>query len=186
MFDAGELRKGLTIELEGGLYKVVDYQHIKIARGSAQVRLKLKDIRAGHTVERTFQASERFRKARLERRNVQYLYEEGGLYYFMDNETFEQTPLDADMLGDTLNYLKEGISLELLTHKDEPVGIELPVAVELVVSETGPSFKGDTATAGNKPATMETGIIVQVPMFISTGDTIKVDTRSGEYLERVS
>lgn len=186
MFDAGELRKGLTIELEGGLYKVVDYQHIKIARGSAQVRLKLKDIRAGHTVERTFQASERFRKARLERRNVQYLYEEGGLYYFMDNETFEQTPLDADMLGDTLNYLKEGISLELLTHKDEPVGIELPVAVELVVSETGPSFKGDTATAGNKPATMETGIIVQVPMFIITGDTIKVDTRSGEYLERVS
>lgn len=186
MFDAGELRKGLTIELEGGLYKVVDYQHIKIARGSAQVRLKLKDIRAGHTIERTFQASERFRKARLERRDVQYLYEEGGLYYFMDNETFEQTPLDADLLGDTLNYLKENMTLALLTHQDDPVGIEMPVAVELIVAETGPSFKGDTATAGNKPATLETGIIVQVPMFISTGDTIKVDTRSGQYLERIS
>ncbi|MFC1925849.1 elongation factor P [Chloroflexota bacterium] len=186
MFDAGELRKGLTIELDGGLYKVVDYQHIKIARGSAQVRLKLKDLRAGHTIERTFQASERFTKARLERHNVQYLYEEGGLHYFMDNETFEQTPIDADLLGDALNYLKENMNLELLTHKDEPVGIEMPVAVGLVVSETGPSFKGDTATAGNKPATMETGIIVQVPMFINTGDTIKVDTRSGEYLERIS
>lgn len=186
MFDASELRKGLTIELEGGLYKVVDYQHIKIARGSAQVRLKLKDLRAGHTIERTFQVSERFVKARLERRNVQYLYEEGGLHYFMDNETFEQTPIGVDLLGDALNYLKEGMNLELLTHKDEPVGIELPVAVELVVAETGPSFKGDTATAGNKPATMETGIIVQVPMFINTGDTIKVDTRSGEYLERIS
>lgn len=186
MFDAGELRKGLTIELEGGLYKVVDYQHIKIARGSAQVRLKLKDLRAGHTIERTFQASEKFVKARLERRNVQFLYEEGGLYYFMDNESFEQTPLDADLLGDALNYLKEDMTLEMLTHKDQPVGIELPVAVGLVVAETGPAFKGDTATAGNKPATMETGIIIQVPMFINTGDTIKVDTRSGEYLERIS
>ena len=186
MFDAGELRKGITIEMDGVLYKVIDFQHIKIGRGSAQVRLKLRDIRAGHTIERTFQASERFTRARLERRNVQYLYKEGELYYFMDNESFEQTPINAEMLGDALNYLKEDMSLDMLTYQDEPVGIELPVAVGLEVTETGPGFKGDTATAGNKPATLETGIIVQVPMFINNGDIIKVDTRTGEYLERIS
>ncbi|MFC1923764.1 elongation factor P [Chloroflexota bacterium] len=186
MFDAGELRKGLTIEMEGGLYRILDYQHIKIGRGSAQVRLKLRDIRAGHTIERTFQASERFNRARLERRNVQYLYQESGLYYFMDNESFDQTPLDADLLGDTINYLKEGMNLEMLSYKEEPVGVELPVAIGLKVAETGPGFKGDTATAGSKPATLETGIVIQVPMFINNGDTVKVDTRTGEYLERIS
>jgi len=186
MFDAGELRKGLTIEMDGGLYRILDYQHIKIGRGSAQVRLKLRDIRAGHTIERTFQASERFNRARLERRNVQYLYQESGLYYFMDNESFDQTPLDAGLLGDTINYLKEGMNLEMLSYKEEPVGVELPVAIGLTVSETGPGFKGDTATAGSKPATLETGIVIQVPMFINNGDTVKVDTRTGEYLERIS
>jgi elongation factor P len=186
MFDAGELRKGLTIEMDGGLYRIVDYQHIKIGRGSAQVRLKLKDIRAGHTIERTFQASERFNRARLERRNVQYLYNEGELYYFMDNESFEQTPLSADLLGDALNYLKEDMSIDMLTYKEESVGVELPVAVGLRVVETGPGFKGDTATAGNKPATLETGIVIQVPMFINNDDIVKVDTRTGEYLERIS
>lgn len=184
MYSAGELRKGSTIELDGQLYRILDYSHIKIARGSAQVRLKLRDIRAGHTFERTFQASEKFKKAHLEHRKVQYLYEDSGLYYFMDNETFEQTALNADILGDALNYLKEGMNLEMLAYKDEPVGIELPIAVELEVAETGPSFKGDTATAGNKPATLETGLIVQVPMFINTGDILKVDTRTGVYLER--
>jgi len=186
MFDAGELRKGLTIEMEGGLYRIVDYQHIKIGRGSAQVRLKLKDIRAGHTIERTFQASERFNRARLERRNVQYLYNEGELYYFMDNENFEQTPISAALLGDALNYLKEDMSIDMLTYNDEPMGVELPVAVGLRVTETGPGFKGDTATAGNKPATLETGIVIQVPMFINNDDIVKVDTRTGEYLERIS
>jgi len=186
MFDAGELRKGITIEMEGGLYRITDYQHIKIGRGSAQVRLKLKDLRAGHTIERTFQASERFNRARLERRNVQYLYNEGQLYYFMDNESFEQTPLSADLLGDALNYLKEDMSIDMLTYNDEPVGVELPVAVGLKVAETGPGFKGDTATAGSKPATLETGIVIQVPMFINNGDIVKVDTRTGEYLERMS
>jgi len=186
MFDAGELRKGITIEMDGGLYRIVDYQHIKIGRGSAQVRLKLKDLRAGHTIERTFQASERFNRARLERRNVQYLYNESGLYYFMDNESFEQTPISADLLGDALNYLKEDMSIDMLTYQDEPVGVEMPVAVGLKVVETGPGFKGDTATAGNKPATLETGIVIQVPMFINNDDIVKVDTRTGEYLERIS
>jgi elongation factor P len=186
MIDSGELRKGLTIELEGKLYQVLDYQHIKIGRGSAMVRLKLRDIRGGHTIERTFQASEKFTRARLDSCTMQYLYNDGDSYYFMDEETFEQTPLNAEQLGDALNYLKEGMSLEVSSYKGKLVGVELPVAVELEVVETGPGFKGDTATAGNKPAKLETGITIQVPLFINNGDIIKVDTRSGEYLERAS
>jgi elongation factor P len=186
MIDAGELKRGITIELDGQLYQVLDYQHIKMGRGSAQVRLKLRDMRAGHTTERSFQASETFTKAFLERRPVQYLYNDGGLYYFMDTKTFEQIPLDKSMLGDALNYLKEESNLEILTHKGKSVGIQLPVSVVLKVTETGPGFKGDTASAGTKPAEMETGLTIKVPLFINNGDIIKVDTRTGEYLERVS
>lgn len=186
MIDAGELKRGITIELDGQLYQVLDYQHIKMGRGSAQVRLKLRDIRAGHTTERSFQASERFTRAFLERRPVQYLYNDGTLYYFMDTKTFEQIALDKSMLGETLKFLKDGMQLELLTHKGKAVGTELPVSVELKVIETGPGFKGDTASAGSKPAKLETGITIKVPFFINIGDIIKVDTRTGEYLERVS
>jgi len=186
MIDAGELKRGLTIELDGQLYQVLDYQHIKIGRGSAQVRLKLRDLRAGHTTERSFQASETFTRAFLERRPAKYLYSEGSLYYFMDTKTFEQMPLDKLMLGDALNYLKDESNLEILTHKGKSVGIQLPVSVELKVTDTGPSFKGDTASAGTKPAKLETGLTIKVPFFINNGDTIKVDTRTGEYLERVS
>ena len=186
MIDAGELKRGITIELEGQLYQVLDYQHIKMGRGSAQVRLKLRDMRAGHTTERSFQASETFIKAFLERRPVQYLYNDGDLYYFMDTKTFEQIPLDKSMLGDALNYLKEESNLEILTHKGKSVGIQLPVSVALKVTETGPGFKGDTASAGTKPAELETGLTIKVPLFINNGDLIKVDTRTGEYLERVS
>ena len=185
MIDAGELKKGITINLDGQLYQVVDYQHIKMGRGSAQIRLKLRDVRAGHTTERVFQASEKFARAFLERRPVQYLYQDGDLYYFMDTETFDQLTIDKVMLGDMLNYLKEGANLQVLTHKGETIGAELPVSVELEVIETGPGFKGDTASAGNKPAKLETGITIQVPLFINTGDLLKVDTRTGEYLERV-
>lgn len=186
MIDAGELKRGITIELDGQLYQVLDYQHIKMGRGSAQVRLKLRDVRAGHNTERSFQASATFTRAFLERRPAQYLYNDGGLYYFMDNKTFEQIPLDKLMLGEALRYLKDGQNLELLTHKGKAVGTELPVSVELKVTETGPGFKGDTASSGSKPAQLETGITIKVPFFIDTGDTIKVDTRTGEYLERVS
>ena len=186
MIDSGELRKGLTIELDGKLYQVVDYQHIKMGRGSAQVRLKLRDIRSGHNIERSFQASEKFTRARLDSRTMQYLYNDGDAYYFMDEETFEQILIDASQLGDVTDYLKEGMSLTVSSYKGKLVGVELPVAVELEVTETGPGFKGDTATAGNKPAKLETGITIQVPMFINNGDIIKVDTRTGEYLERVS
>jgi len=186
MIDSGELRKGITIELDGKLYQVVDYQHIKVGRGSATVRLKLRDIRSGHNIDRSFQASEKFARARLESRAMQYIYNDGNAYYFMDQETFEQIPIDSGQLGDILNYLKEGMTLDVTSYKGDLVGVELPITVELEVAETGPGFKGDTATAGNKPAKMETGITIQVPMFINNGDIIKVDTRTGVYLERVS
>ena len=151
----------------------------------AQVRLRLRDIRGGHTIERTFQAGEKFVRARLDRRPVQFLYSDGDLYYFMDSESFEQSTLDSDLLSDALGYLKEGMSLEILSYDDEPISIEMPNSVELEVEETGPSFKGDTATAGNKPAKLETGITIQVPVFVNTGDIVRVDTRTAEYLERV-
>jgi elongation factor P len=184
MISTGELKKGITIELEGGLYQILDWQHIKMGRGSAQVRLKLRDIRAGHTIERTFQAGEKFPRARLDRRTVQFLYSDGDLYYLMDAESFEQTMLSREQLGDVINYLKEGMSLELLFYKDEPISVELPNSVELEVVETDPGFKGDTATALNKPAKLETGITIQVPLFVNNGDMVRVDTRTGEYLER--
>jgi len=185
MITSGELRKGITIDLEGKLYQVVDYQHIKMKR-TALIRLKLYDIRAGHTIERTFQSTEKFVRARLDYRSMQYLYNDGNLYYFMDEENFEQVSLDSNQLGDTINYLKEGMSLQISSYQGELIGVELPTAVELQVIDTGPGFKGNTATAGNKPAKLETGITIQVPLFINQGDIIKVDTRDGSYLERVS
>jgi len=184
MITSGELRKGITIELDGELFQVLDYHHIKMGRGSAQVRLKLRDTRAGHTIERTFQSSEKFVRARLDYRNMQYLYDDGNLYYFMDEGNYEQMPLSDTQLGDALNYLKEGMSLQVASYKGELVGVELSITVELQVTETESGFKGDTATAGTKPAKLETGITIQVPLFINKGDVIKVDTRSGAYLER--
>ena len=184
MISSGELKKGITIELEGKLYQVLDLQHIRMKR-TALVRLKLRDIHDGHTIEQTFQNTEKFVRARLDFKSMQYLYNDGGLYYFMDEETFEQMPLSASQLGDALDYLTEGISLQVSSYKGELVGVELPITVELQVIETGPGFKGDTATAGNKPAKLETGITIQVPLFINNGDVIKIDTRSGSYLERV-
>ena len=184
MISTGELRKGVTIELDGKLYTIIDYEHIKMGRGSAQVRMKLKDVRAGHTIEKTFQAGERFPRARLEHATVQFLYSDGDLYYFMDQENYEQTGLTRELLGDALNYLKEEMTVDLLTYDNDPIGVEIPLSVELTIAETGPSFKGDTAAGGTKPATMETGLVVQVPLFLNTGDKIKVDTRTGAYLER--
>jgi elongation factor P len=186
MIESTEARKGIVIELDGHIYLVTDYQHIKMGRGSAQVRLKLRDIRAGHTIERTFQAGDRFHRAHLEERPAQYLYRDGDLYYFMDQESFEQSTLTAEQLGSALDYLKEGMVLQVSIHDGQPIGIELPITVDLEVTETGPAFKGDTAQSGSKPAILETGITVQVPFFVETGDIIRVDTRSGEYLERVS
>jgi len=186
MIDAGELRKGIAIELEGKIYQITEYHHIKVGRGSAQIRLRLRDIRSGNTTERSFQANDKFTPAFLEHRTSQYLYNDGILYYFMDNESYEQMALTADQIGEAINYLKEGLNLEILTCKGAAVNIELPAAVGLQVTETEPGFKGDTATGGSKPAKVETGTTVQVPLFINVGDIIKVDTRSGEYLEKAS
>jgi elongation factor P len=186
MITTGDLKKGISIELDGGLYTIIDWEHIKTGRGSAQVRLKLKDLRAGHTIEKTFQAGSKFNQARIERRRSSYLYSDGDLYYFMDSETFDQTMINADLLGDAVSYLKDGQELEVLTYGNETMGVELPTSVQLAITETGPSFKGDTAQGGNKPATLETGLIVQVPMFLNNDDIISVDTRNGTYIERVS
>lgn len=185
MISGSELRKGIIIELEGKLYQVIEYQHVKMKR-TALAKVKLRDMQAGHTVERSFQSNEKFTRAHLDYRSSQYLYNDGNLYYFMDEENFEQTALSAEQLGDTVNYLKEGMSLGISSYKGELVGVELSITVELKVIDTGPGFKGDTATAGNKPAKLETGITIQVPMFINNEDVIKVDTRTGSYLERVS
>ncbi len=183
MINSTEARKGVVIELDGKLYQVIDYKHIKMKR-TALVRLKLRDVIGGHTTERTFQSDEKFVRARLDFRSMQYLYDDGDLYYFMDQENYEQLPLDKAQLGGAIDYLKEGMSLELSSYKGEFIGVEIPITVELVVTDTDPGFRGDTATSGTKPATLETGLVVQVPLFVEKGDVIKVDTRSGSYLER--
>ncbi len=185
MINATELRKGVIIELEGKLYQVIDYQHVKMKR-TALAKVKLRDVNAGHTIERSFQSGEKMVRARLDSRQMQYLYNDGNLYYFMDQENFEQMPLPSSLLGDALNYLKEGNSVEVSSYKDEIIGITLPITVELEVTETDPGFKGDTATGGTKPAKLETGLTTQVPLFINEGDILKIDTRTGTYLERSS
>lgn len=185
MISSTDLRKGVCIEYNNELYQVVEYQHIKMGRGSAQISVKLRSLKDGHAIERGFQASEKFKKALIEYRPVQYQYSDGDVYHFMDTESFEQLTLDKKQLGDSVSYLKEQMNLELLTHNDQPIGVEMPKSVELKVTETGPGYRGDTASAGNKPAKMETGVMVNVPLFVQTGDTIKVDTRTGQYLERV-
>jgi elongation factor P len=186
MIETGDLRKGIALEMDGTLYQVLDVAHIKIGRGTAQVRMKLRDIRGGHIIERTVMAGARFPRARVERQTSQYLYSDGDLHYFMNTETYDQFPLSRERLGDALDYLRENATCDVMMYGDEAVGLELPAAVELTVAETDPGMKGDTAQGGTKRAKLETGITVHVPLFINIGDTVKVDTRSGEYLERVS
>jgi elongation factor P len=185
MISGSELRKGVIIDLDGKLYQVIEYHHVKMKR-TALARVKLRDIEAGHTIEQSFQSDAKFTRVRLEFRGMQYLYNDGDLYYFMDEETFEQMPINADQLGDAINYLKEGMSIQVSSYKGKLVSVEMPITVNLEVVDTSPGFKGDTVTAGTKPATLETGITVQVPLFINQGDVIKVDTRDGSYIERAS
>jgi len=185
MINATELRKGVTIELDGKLYQVMDYQHIKQKR-TALARVKLRDIQGGHSIERTFQSTEKFVRARLEFRDMQYLYNDGNIYYLMDQETFEQISISAEQLGDAVNYMKEGTTIQVSNYKGDIIGVELSITVELKITATEPGFKGDTATGATKLATLETGLEVQVPLFINENDTIKVDTRTGTYLERVN
>lgn len=186
MIDTGDLRKGLTLDMNGDLLKVVDYQHVKQGRGSAFVRLTLRNIRSGSTTQQTFQAGTKFTPVRVERQRVQYLYSDDGQYNFMDLDTFEQFALNEDQLGDALSYLIENMTLDLLTYQGEPIDVELPITVELAVAQTEPGVRGDTASGGTKPARLVTGVTVSVPLFINDGDVVKVDTRTGQYLERVS
>jgi elongation factor P len=185
VINVGELRKGVGIELDGKIFSIIEFQHIKVGRGGAQVRLKLRDLRSGAIFDRTFSASEKFARIRIERRPVQYTYSEGDLYYFMDQENFEERNVSRQVLGNAVEYLKDGMELELAYFGEEPIGVELPMNVEMRVMQTDPGFRGDTATGGTKPATTETGLVVQVPLFVNTGDTIRVDTRDGSYIERV-
>jgi elongation factor P len=184
MIDSGDLRKGLTIELDGALYSIVDWEHNKTGRGGAKVKLKLRDVRAGHIIEQTYDSGAKFTRARVERQPAQYLYTDGNLYTFMNTETYDQIAINKDRLGDVALYLKENDDCQLLTYGDEAISVELPAAVVLSVAQTDPWVKGDTAQGGTKPAKLETGLTVNVPLFINTGDKVKVDTRSGEYLER--
>jgi elongation factor P len=185
VIDTGEIRKGVTLDFEGRLVKVLDFAHNKQGRGSAQLRMTLRDLRTGATTQHTVQAGTRFTPARLERQHVQYLYHEGGFYHFMDTDTFDQFVLDDRSVGDAPKFMKENDQVDLLTYQGEPLDIELPTSVALEVTMTDPGLKGDTASGGTKPATLETGLVVNVPLFISIGDVLRVDTRTGDYIERV-
>ncbi|HEU0168297.1 MAG TPA: elongation factor P [Chloroflexota bacterium] len=184
MISTGELKRGFVIELDNELWQVTEFNHLKLGRGSAQVRMKLKNVRTGSNVERTVQAGEKFPRVRLDHHTVQYLYEDDGQYHVMDTETYDQIALNKSILGDNVKWLVENMELDLLTYGDEPIDVELPITVDLEVVETEPGFKGDTATGGNKPAKVSTGATVAVPLFVSTGDKIRIDTRTGAYIER--
>jgi elongation factor P len=181
----GELKRGNTVEIDGALYQIVDVHHIKTKK-SAVYRTKLRDLRAGHIIERTFNAGEKLAAARVERREMQYLYGQDALHTFMNTETYDQVTVDASAITEQLPYLIEGSTVQMILFGDEPLGLELPAAVELTITGSDPGVKGDTATGATKPATMETGLVVQVPLFINPGDRIKVSTESGHYLERVA
>jgi len=185
MISAGDFRKGLTIELDGQVYTVVDFQHVKPGKGAAFVRTKIKNIMTGTVLERTFNPTERVPRARVETKEMQYLYNDGNLYYFMDTETYEQIPLNKDQVEDAMKYIKENMNVTIKFFKGSPFSVEPPNFVELTVVDTEPGVRGDTVTGGTKPATLETGAVIQVPLFINTGDVIRVDTRNDEYMERV-
>ena len=185
MISTGELKKGVVIELEGDLWQILDYHHIKMGRGSAQVRIKFRNVRRQSIVEKTFQAGEKFPRATMERRTAQFLFSEGDDYTFMDTETYDQFVITAEQLGDAKDYIKDGLQLDRVSYEGETLGVELPINLDLKVTETDPGFAGDTATGTRKPATLETGLVVQVPLFVSVGDVIRVDTRTGEYQTRV-
>lgn len=184
MISAGEIKRGMTIEVDGVLYQIVEFQHIKLGRGSAQMRMKLRNVRKGDLVEKTFQANDRYQRARLDHRNVQFMYKDGTHYHFMDTATYDQIALSDDQLGDATNYLTDGMVVVLSEYEGSPIGVEMPASVVLTVTDTDLGLKGDTATGATKPATLETGIRVNVPLFVERGDKIKVDTRTGDYLER--
>mgnify|MGYP000986068841 CR=1 FL=1 len=185
MISTNDFRTGLTIEIDGEVYQVVDFQHVKPGKGAAFVRSKLRNMRTGYIHERTFRAGEKVPTARVDYKEMQFLYKSGNDYCMMDTSTYEQTMLPESVIGDSVKFLKENMVINVAMYEGSPIGVQLPNFVELEVVETPPSFRGDTATGGSKPAVLETGATVQVPFFINVGDKIRVDTRTGEYLERV-
>ncbi|WP_425061168.1 Elongation factor P [Sporomusa carbonis] len=184
MISSNDFRTGVTIEIDNDVWQVVDFQHVKPGKGAAFVRAKLKNARTGAVVERTFNAGEKLPKAHVDRREMQYLYESDGMYNLMDNETYEQIALSAEQMGDACKFLKENMNIAVLFFQGNVIGVDLPLSVELTVVETDPGIRGDTATGGTKPAKLETGHVVRVPLFINVGEVLRIDTRTGEYIER--
>ncbi|MCQ2542214.1 MAG: elongation factor P [Lachnospiraceae bacterium] len=185
MISAGDFRNGVTIEFENNVYQIIEFQHVKPGKGAAFVRTKLKNIKSGGVVEKTFRPTEKCPQARIDRKEMQYLYADGDLFNFMDTETYEQVALSKDSVGDSLKFVKENELCKVCSHNGSVFAIEPPLFVELQITDTEPGFKGDTATGATKPAIVETGAQVMVPLFVEQGETIKIDTRTGEYLSRV-
>ena len=184
MISAGDFRNGITIELEGNIYQIIEFQHVKPGKGAAFVRTKIRNVISGAVTEKTFNPNDKYPTAFIERKDMEYLYNDGDLYYFMDSETYEQLPISPNVLGDNFRFVKENMVCKVLSYKGNVFGIEPPNFVELQVTETEPGVKGDTATNVTKPATLETGAEIKVPIFINEGEMIRVDTRTGEYMER--
>ena len=185
MISTSDLKKGVVIQLDGEIWQILDYHHIKMGRGSAQVKIKLRNVKRGQTVERSFQAGDKWPRAYLENRQVQYLYGDGTDFNFMDTSSYEQFSMSREQLGDAANYLIDGMMVDRTSYEGETIGVELPVTVDLKVAETEPGFAGDTASGARKLATTESGLVVQVPLFVQIGDTIRIDTRTGDYQTRV-
>ena len=185
MVSAGDFKNGLTVEIEGNIYQILDFQHVIPGKGAAFVRTKLKNIINGGVVEKTFRPTEKFETAHIDRKDMQYLYSDGDLYNFMDMETFDQLAVNADVVGDSLKFVKENDTVKVISHQGNVFAIEPPITVELRVTETEPGVKGDTATGATKPAIVETGAQIMVPLFVNQDDVLKIDTRTGEYLSRV-
>ena len=185
MISAGEFRNGLTVEIDGNVYQILEFQHVKPGKGAAFVRTKLKNVISGGVVEKTFRPTEKFPKAHIERKTMQYLYSDGDLYHFMDGETYDQIALNEETIGDALKFVKENEEVKICSYQGEVFAVEPPLFAELAVTETEPGVKGDTATGATKPAIVETGATVMVPLFVNEGDVLKIDTRTGEYLSRV-
>ena len=184
MISAGDFRNGITIEYDNNVFQIIEFQHVKPGKGAAFVRTKLKNIKSSGVIEKSFRPTEKFPQARIDRKDMQYLYADGDLYYFMDTESYEQIALSADAIGDALKFVKENEMCKICSHNGSVYSVEPPLFVELEITETEPGFKGDTATGASKPATVETGAQVNVPLFVNQGDRIKIDTRTGEYLSR--
>jgi len=185
VYMAGDVRNGTTFELDNNVFRVVEFQHVKPGKGAAFVRVKMKNVITGSVLERTFNPSEKLQGAEIEKKDMQYLYNDGELYYFMDNNTYDQMPLNEEQIGDALKYIKENMNVTMLAFKGKVFAVEPPMFVELEVTYTEPGFSGNTTTTSGKPATLENGYEISVPLFINIGDVIRIDTRTGEYMERV-